>query len=236
MSSIVRRAILVGASPSTNPIPSVLKDIARWSAFLLSDIGGAWREEEIVSLTNCSRNALREAVRTVANAYYTLVVFAGQGEIVKSDLPWSEAHVLLSDGESITERELNTGSPSCVLVFDCWPRHPSDEKVNVEASRAGASRDPGRDLPKYRALFDQSLTAAEKGLVKVYAIAQSGVSTPNETFSERLLDIANRWASENRGVLSIQEAVSLAAKASPNQNAEYQGGRRLRHFPLAVSA
>jgi len=232
LSSLNRRAILIGASPNANPIPSVYSDVARWSAFLLSSPGGAWREEEIVQLTDCDRNALRNAVSTSAGVHYSLVVFAGYGKLVKGKLPWDEAQVTLRNGDCVAERELNPGTPSCTLIFDCWAS--VIEERGADSSERGNPRDLDRDSAKYRALYDQSVMAAESGLAKVYALAQDGVAAPNETFSQHLLAIASRWAADNHGVLSLQEGVSLAAEARSNQRVEYHGGRRLRHFPLAV--
>jgi hypothetical protein len=213
-------------------MPNAHSDIERWSAFLLSNAGGAWREEEVISLVECDRNALAQALSTFADIDYSVVVFTGQGKMVKGKLPWSEAEVVLCTGDIVTERELNPGTPSCTLVFDCWGGESAEKQASAEVSRAKDLGDP----EECRSLYDKSIVAAERGLVRVYAFGRRGVASLMQSFSQRLLDAAYQWATENRGILSIPEGLSLVVQENEKQNIEYRGGRRQRDFPLAVSS
>jgi hypothetical protein len=235
---MTRKAILLSASPSSAPIPGVHTDIASWQLFLSSNPGGAWSRQEIVHLNNCDREAALAAVRSAKDVDYSLIVFAGNGEILKGDLPWPEAQVLLSNGDSLPERELNPRTPRCTIIFDCC-RRTSDYDESAALTKDAAPLPAEQDTVKLRALFDQSLTTAESGLVKIYAIEAATAAAHEPSFSRQLLYQANAWAKQHHGALSLQQGVSLAAEATrktnPLQKPEYQGGRRLHHFPLAVS-
>ena len=228
---MTRKAILLSSSQPSAPIPGVHTDIASWQLFLSSGPSGAWTHQEIVRLDNCDRDAALAAVRSAKGADYSLFVFAGQGEIRQGDLPWPEANILLSDGGSLSERELNSGTPRCTMVFD-W-------SIRTSAEPAPAGSEADQDGVKCRNLFDQALEKAEGGLVKIYASTSDTAASQGPSFSRLLLRTAQEWASHNHGILSLQQAVSLVVEATqktdPLLKAEYQGGRRLRHFPLAVS-
>jgi hypothetical protein len=228
---MTRKAILLSASSPPTRIPGVQSDAEAWHRFLCSNLGGAWTNQEITRVANCDREATLAAVRATKGADYSLIVFAGQGEIRKGDLPWPEAHILLSDGGSLSERDLNSGTPRCTMVFD-WSNRSS-----AEPAPAGSEAD--KDGVKCRNLFDQALEKAEGGLVKIYASTSDTAAGQGPSLSRLLLRTAQEWTRQNHGILSLQQAVSLVVdatqKTDPLLKAEYQGGRRLRHFPLSVS-
>jgi hypothetical protein len=232
---MTRRAILIAASPESNPIPGVYADIVSWQQFLQSNPGGVW--QEVVIAKDYDRKRLLAAVNSAQGANYSLVVFAGHGQAVTSNLPWPETQLFLSNGDSILERELNPGTPSCTLILDCCRRSSEEDQVTVLVKHA-LFFEHEDEKEKYRALYDESLKAAERGLVKIYATAVGTAAADKPSFSQHFLYRANLWAERNQGVLTLQEGISLATEAmrtiDPQQRPEYHGGRRLRHFPLAV--
>lgn len=228
---MTRRAILISALPTSASSAAPASHAEAWYCFLLSNPGGAWSDQEITRLNNPDREATLAAVRAAKEADYSLLVFAGRGEIRKGDLPWPEAHLLLSDGGSVSEAELNSGTPRCTLLFD-WSNGASTQP----AGPGGGADQAGNQS---RALFDQALQKAEGGLVKIFASQTDVPAGHGPSFSALLLHAAQEWTKTNHGTLSLQQAVSMVAdatpKTAPTLKAEYQGGRRLHHFPLAVS-
>ena len=117
------------------------------------------------------------------------------------------------------------------MVFD-WSTKASADFLprDEEAGQASA---------QVRTLFDQAVEQAERGLVKIYASQSATAPGCGPSFSSQFLQRAEKWARTNHGVLSLPQAVSLVVTAIPRTNpqlrAEYQGGRRLHHFPLAVA-
>lgn len=228
---MTRKAILFSALTPSTSIPREEPDTEAWDRFLRSDTGGAWSEQEISCLINSDRERILTAVRDAKESDYSLLVFVGCGEFRKGERPWPEAHVLLSDGSSLSERDLNSGTPRCTLVFD-WSSgtHPQPSPVGKDAEQVRAT---------FRALFDEELQKAEGGLVKIYAGQVDAAGNRGLSFSGLLIHTAQEWAKKNHGILSLQQANSLVIEAFPKSNstlkAEYQGGRRLHHFPFAVN-
>src|SRR6266403_2240697 len=114
---MTRRAILLSQSTPSRPIAGGHADADSWQHFLRSNPGGAWTDQEISHLSDCDRDAALAAVRAAKDADYSLIVYIGAGRIEKGDLPWPEAHGILSSGGSLSERELNPGTRSCTIVF-----------------------------------------------------------------------------------------------------------------------
>jgi hypothetical protein len=233
---MTRKAILLSASPPPTQIPGIESDAEAWHHFLRSNPGGAWANQEITRLSNCDREAALAAVRAAKDTDYSLIVFAGQGQIRKGDLPWPEAHVVLGDGCSLLESELNPGTPRCTLVFD-WSNR--EGAVSAASSKDAIPPQAEQGAANFRALFDQAIETAEGGLVKIFATEAGTTPNPAPSFSQQLLHAAYQWSRTNHGILPLQQAISLAAEAiqktNPLLKPEYQGGRRLHHFPLAVS-
>jgi hypothetical protein len=233
-----RHAILIAASPKSEPLPGVYTDISSWYAFLRSNQGGVWAEDEIVNVTDTGRSEIIAAISFAKNSDYAVVVFAGHGQTVKTELPWPGTQLLLSSGESILERELNPGTPRCTLVLDCCRTNQEQDQLGVLVKEASAAlRD--EDPVKHRLAFDQAVEAAEGGLVKVFSTALGTAAADKHSFSKHLIFRATEWAKGNKGVLSLRDVVSVASESiqqrNPQQKPEYNGGRRLRHFPFAVS-
>jgi hypothetical protein len=232
-----RQAILLAASPDDEPIPGVYADLAAFYSFLQSNHGGAWDTKEIFRGENSARNQILSAINAAKNADYSLVFFAGHGEAVKMGLPWLETRMLLSSGETITERELNSGSPRCTLILDCCRRTPEQNK-EMFLINASILLERGEGSSDFRNFYEKNLSAAESGLVKVYATATGSAAADKHSFTQHLLNESYMWATRNKGTLDLGDAVALAKNAmkreNPQQRPEYQGGRRLRHFPFAV--
>jgi hypothetical protein len=230
-----RKAIILAASNEENPIQGVHFDPVAFASFLQTNLGGAWDEDEIFVQKTPTRSQILAAINSARDTDYSLVFFAGHGETVKMDLPWSEVRMQLGSNENITERELNTGSSRCTLILDCSRRSPAhDEKLSAKSSKLsehGTRSD-------FRNLYEKELASAEAGLVKIYSMGVGNVTAGQHSFTQLLLNESNAWAAKNRGTLSLANATTLARDAMTRehleQQPEYRGGRRLRHFPFAV--
>jgi len=233
-----RRSILIAAPQKCDAICGEHSDISSWLSFLRSNCGGAWSREEIITAIDWNRDEILAALLSAKSADYSMVVYAGHGETIKTDMPWTETRMTLSSGELIMERELNTGSPRFALILDCRQRSVL-QKDGAQARKETPSQKHSEDSSQYRVAYENAITEAEGGLIKVYGNGIGGAATACASFSQQLLWQAHEWVSKHRGVLSFQEGVALASEAmqqaNAGQKAEYLGGRRLRHFPLAVS-
>jgi hypothetical protein len=231
-----RKAILIAASRDEHVLNSAYADSVMFKAFLQSDVGGAWEDGEIVLNTNPTREQIQAAVTSARNADYTLTLFVGQGELRKGALPWEEMQILLGSGELVTERELNSGTQRCALIFDCGNSTTNQDgealpSVSFEISPTNGARSNSRHQ------YEAALGAAERGLTKVYA-TPAGNSLHTRSFAQHLLHQSHRWAEANRGTLNLGDAVLRANAALEREGyphaAQYLPGRRLHDFPFAV--
>ena len=231
-----RKAILIAASRDKDVLDSAYADSVMFKAFLQSDVGGAWENGEISLNKNPTRDQIQAAVTSAKNADYTLTLFVGQGELRKGALPWEEMQILLTSDDLVTERELNSGTQRCALIFDCGNRTADQDgealpSVSFEISPAGGTRSNSRHQ------YEGALEAAECGLTRVYA-TPVGSSFNTRSFAQHLLHQAHRWAEANRGTLNLGDAVERANAALEREGhrhaAQYLPGRRLHDFPFAV--
>ena len=232
-----RKAILLAASPDSDPIPGVFADLEAFCAFLQSNVGGAWNNDEIFYEDDPTRIHVIKAVGDAKSFDYSLVYFAGHGETVKTDMPWTETRMHLSSGQTITEREINSGSPRCTLIMDCC-RRPAEQDDNKLLIKSAMLLEHGEGDAKFRDNYHKSLLSAESGLVKVFSTKVGAAAADKHSFTQHLLNETSIWTSKNKGVLHLGDAVELAKvsmkRENPQQQPEYRGGRRLRHYPFAV--
>ncbi|WP_419470012.1 hypothetical protein [Candidatus Kuenenia sp.] len=78
--AISRQAILIG-SPSVKPeLPGVTTDMGNIKQFLLSNKGGAWRADEIVTLSDPSSAAVDAQIESARYKDYVFISCSGHGE------------------------------------------------------------------------------------------------------------------------------------------------------------
>lgn len=234
-----RRAILIGASPSDDPLQFVAADVALWGDFLQSNEGGAWNPSEILDATHLTKTELLHELARARSTDFSLVVFVGHGFTIDTGLPWTELSLILETGETLLERELNPGNPRCCIVLDCCRTHGENIEAIME-QRKSASLKESYAAVRSRQAYDAAAAQAEMGAVTIYATGDNTGAADEKSFSQHLLRTASKWAESNLGVLTAKDAVRIAAKeltqTHPQQHPEYRGGRRLRHFPFAISA
>jgi len=233
-----RKAILIGASPQDDPLENVALDVATWQEFLKTNHGGGWDENcEIIDATEMNREDLLKLLQQTKDHDFSMVIFAGHGFSVKTDLPWPELNLILQTGETILEREINPGTPRCNIILDCCRAHGENVRPLEERVKK-SSLERAYDEVRARILYDNALESAESGLVRIYATGDNAAAADKASFSQILIHSSMRWAGHNQGILSIKDAVAMAAtemeSIRPQQIPEYNGGRRLRHFPFAL--
>lgn len=230
---MVRKAILIGGDYKDEPLDGVRKDLNAWRSYLRSSVGGCWRDDEIQVVKCVDKKLVEEAVDSARSADYAIVCFSGHGDIVKDRFGFSCTRAYLNDSLTITEDELNPGSARCALFLDCC-RHPVEKEYAVPSlDSLTESFSLRKDT---RQIFDDAVARCEKGFIKVYAAAWDESADDDKSFTRTLIGVAEEWARTETGVLTLKDAVPLAsAELDWQQNPVYAGGRRLGHFPFAVS-
>lgn len=230
-----RIAFLIGGSYASleKPLAGVALDVQAWKDYLSSPCGGCWAPDEIVDLSGKDRKQILLTLITEV-ADYALVCFSGHGYLTQDRFGFDVTMAKINDMEAMSERELNPGSPWCMQIFDCC------RKSIVESAESGFVIEKTASFSDYfstRKKFDRELLRCEKGLVKVFATGVGRSAADKKSFSRVLLETAKETIGNCQdGVLRINDAVRLANAELPSQQTPvYMGGRRLRHFPFAVS-
>jgi hypothetical protein len=199
-----------------------------WHQYLLSSIGGHWKELDIELDTRGTRSSILKSVQFCQDADYAIVIFCGTGTLETGDLPWEELKAMSSDSQVISEDEFNPNTPSCTLIFDCETCTSPAAPIQYPESH--------KIIEQIRQQYDSTISKAERGLAKLYAI---GTNSQSLTFSQHLLQACATWSTNNRGILTISRAVEMAnktfTKTPYQQPAEYHCGRRVNDFPIAIS-
>ncbi len=227
-----RTAILVNANSGKS---AAQRDLENWRSFLVSPLGGAWlATEEVHVLSNSSKEDIKTLVRSAASDDYVVVIFIGEGELRKDRLGFPEAFLFLNHSGAISERELNPRNDRCAIFID----HGLDGMPEESRVIAMLNLDE-TGLARARRLFDTEVARTEKGCVKVYPANFGCENQHKDSYSAMLIEKSDAWSKCNRGTLDLQNAISLTSEAFGRMalpsGPRYQGGRRLHHFPFAIS-
>ena len=231
---MLRNAIIITTASSGFENIEAVKKL--WCGFLKSNIGGGWYENEII----CPPPTLMDvskAIESAKHADYSLVVFIGRGAMKKAELPWMETRIELNEKEALwAERQLNTGALRLSLILDCCC-NLSQPTPSVHLSENNPYKITKTDLAFYRETFEEKLYQAEQGMVKIISAAVNHGNCQNVSFSHFLLDSIREWSEhhDRKTTLSWRDAVTQSCLPSDGQSQiDYQGGRRLHHFPVAI--
>lgn len=238
-----RRALIIG-SPDKD-IPGVLDDMKNYRAFLKSFAGGAWFDQEIVTLESPTKPQLSAQIDLLKPADYSFLVFAGHGGYSA----YQRATLLkLNSSTDISEDELKVGAPKRTVIIDACRVH-IDQQPLREIMKAALAMDSYRSADSSRALFERSIEACHPGLAVLYgcSIGEGAGETAGigGRYSCALLETAEDWEkgyyTQQGAVLSVSDAHEKAAtlvsqRSGGSQNPKGEFTRSLPRFPLAVKA
>jgi len=244
-----RKALIIEASKAEiqNDLPGARVDAERFSEFLLSDFGGAWDPPEITVMHTPNAAEVMQAKREMRAADYAFVAFSGHGYHVRGG-GVDDTKICLRNGDEIDVLELNPATDRCFIIIDACRSLVHEEVEKGARLKKGAFmvEDMSRRY-RFRQLFDQYVKVAEKGAIYAYAcdVTESAQeSKQGGYFSRALVECSDGWASNKPGTLDsvydVNSAFSCAKisvnRKAPQQNPQFQPGRRHKFFPFAVWA
>lgn len=105
-------------------LPGARADARNWHSFLMSDLGGAWREDEIEEMHKPSSACVRAKLQAHSNGYVFLV-FSGHGsmEVVMSTGQWKSC-ICLNDVERNVRVDTVVPQSNATAIFDCCRGKP----------------------------------------------------------------------------------------------------------------
>jgi hypothetical protein len=241
-----RFAVLIEASKLTNheDLPGARQDVEAYKAFLTSDFGGAWQDQEIHVLSHPSKTLLMEWIEIAGRFDYSFVAFSGHGHHVVGKRI-DETRVCINDSEEVPVYDLNTGSGRCLVAADSCRKvtrllqAKSAGEFRMSLQEAEETLRPNRE--RCRQLFDASVLQAEKGAIYMYSCDLDEAASDSYSFSRALVEAGEAWAEKRKsGILWSNEAFHVAAAATSQRNKQQHpkmdAGRRTVHFPFAVLA
>lgn len=237
----MKRAALI-ISASTKELPGAAADAEAWSAILAAPFGGAWRSDELSILSDPRPDILRQRVAKLAANDYALVCFSGHGFATRdhSSIRGIDNYVCIGDAELKLEELRPRVKRSLVIADACRGFHVLAEDIRKRA--AIAPLDPSAA----RLAYDRAIETSETGDCTIFgcgADEAAGESKLGGYFTRALQRTLRDWAERNPYRVSLEtlgaDDAFAAAKAAIErdgirQRPEYQAGRRLRHFPMAV--
>lgn len=261
-----RKAILIESSNVSGQsyLPGAAVDIKNWKNFLLSDLGGAWIEGEILQLNKPAASVVANLLNNHSD-HYCFVAFSGHG---------CDGHVTLNDGEQMCPLSFLTprGPKGALLVDSCRGLFESEiysfstrtavaanefnvgRRVVLNAKR-GVETKFGSATPLtlesvyysglitsgHRNLWHSSLSGSPQGVVKMLAcsVGQAAGEDPNSGgyYTSLLLQSADLWQtnSSRNSVHTTKQAHDHAVnKLIQQQKPEYSPSNVA--FPFAVKA
>lgn len=108
-------------------LPGARADAKNWKSFLMSNLGGAWNEGEIIVCEKPKAEWVRRIVRNHAGGYVFLV-FSGHGQMVLDSATWAhKSCICLNDEERDVWIDSITPQYKGTAVFDCCRGMPQRE-------------------------------------------------------------------------------------------------------------
>lgn len=237
---MIRRALIIG-SPDKE-ILGVYDDMKNYRDFLKSFAGGAWYENEIITLESPTKTQIDEQLRLLVTADYSFLVFAGHGGYSHA----ARATMLqINPQTKISENDLKLGAQKRTIIFDTCRVHLDQPLAFREAMlKSVFAMNNYQDPAVARLLFERSLSTCYPGIAVMYGcnIGESSGDIPGSggRYSSSLLEVAFDWKGQRNTFLSVSDAHNKAAdlvrlRSGNAQNPQGEFPRTTPRFPLAIN-
>jgi hypothetical protein len=225
----------------------VFADMDNFKKFLLSPIGGLWKDGEIITKIKPTKIELLKEIEVLKSVDYGLVIFSGHG--------WhsgqlDETMVKLNDNESISSKELRKGAPKQTLILDCC-REIHSEPVKKMFECAFEKMSSQIHPEDCRFFYDNQIIKCANSIIVLYGCdinETAGESLSGGYFSYRLINSSKEWASrkvidttKQCSILSMVEAfettdVLVKEFTDKRQNPQIEKPRSEIYFPFCIVA
>lgn len=248
-----RKALIIGTPGDgvhSKKLPGVDVDLANYRRYLMSPLGGAWAQEEIVVLQSPSANHLKEQLSELRKADYAFVTFSGHGgynNVTQS------THIELGPNQLFDSRQMLIGAPRQTVVLDCCRERYTPDLLKYLVERASLeSYTEGLDRKRCREMFDAYLKKCLPAVIILNACDINETAGDDPTrggiYSSSLIESAKVFCKETSltnirevAILDVPDAHCRAAAKVQNerdgrQNPTISQPRVSTYFPFAVVA
>lgn len=248
-----RKALIIGTPGDgvhSKMLPGVDVDLANYRDYLMSPLGGAWTQEEIVVLQSPTATHLKEQLSELRRADYAFVSFSGHGgynNVTQS------THIELGPNQLFDSRQMLHGAPRQTVILDCCRERYTPALVKSLVERASIeSYAEGLDRKKCREMFDRHLEKCLPAVIVLNACDINETAGDDPTlggiYSSSIIKSAAEFSKEirrtnrsNGAILDVPDAHGRAATKVRNehggrQNPTISQPRVSTYFPFAVVA
>ncbi|KAA6318059.1 hypothetical protein EZS27_031881 [termite gut metagenome] len=168
-----RKAILFG---NTNGLQGVSVDLLNYEKFLQLSEGGAWDDNEIITLPNPSKWQLKALIASAKldATDFVFVVYSGHGGYNRSTIL-----EINGEGETIDEKDLWNIAPRQITILDCC-RGTESELTPIEKSVKSLNDSiVGSTRSLIRTAYNKRIMSASIQQVKLYScsIGETSIDT-----------------------------------------------------------
>lgn len=241
---MIRRAIIVACNETKSGyLSGPLIDNYNFRNHLLSNLGGDWRPNEILSLINPTKTNLINSVNEFFfNADYSLFVFSGHGYINLDDR--KRQYMELADDDISIFNVITKVKRQAIIIDACRGYYSEQGDLVLEGAGEGDPFSNFIGSQTTRGLFEKHVLNCEEGLTVLYSANENQTSLDSESggaYIFSLLKICEIWRDNDNSTskLSLRSAHKYGAELmtqyfetiqKPVMNTE----KRNRWFPLAV--
>jgi len=245
--SLKRKALLIGNSKVTPPLPGVEKDLLRYENFLITNYGGAWNNSEIIVSLNDDYSTLLTKKNNLNGADYSFVLIAGHGRHEKNQTfsgIKEETCLWINENDTIPVSDLFPTVRRCTILVDVCRNivHIMKAFSKAEFYTEAIKRRDGLYLTReeYRNKYDRTIINCPENRIIMYSCnidQTAGDDGDGGVFSNNML---NTVKCDNRGsVIDILTAFNFAKIKTLQdhypQNPQINYGRTREFFPFGLT-
>lgn len=240
----MNRKVLIISNPgeknAENYCEGVNKDVENYLHFFHSTYGGAWFEDEIITLNRPTVRTLERALIDVNAADYSIVIFTGHGYMNGTD-----TIIELKNGEEYDARDLAKNNRT--LILDCCRKRTIGVVMEEAAKTGRIFMEQDMDLWDCREYYEAQIAKCEGQRLVLYSCDEGEVSNDDGRrggyYSYYLLKTAKDWYKNNKNafdpmVLSMVQAHNEAGRILryriENQTPQIEKPREAPYYPFAV--
>ena len=241
-----RHAIIIESSQTKHGyLPGAAADAKAYKDFLLSPSGGFWRDYEVTVLHTPTKSALMNKLHSISTVDYAIITFSGHGEHHVSKT-LNDTSICLNDYEEVYVKDLDPTNDRLLRIIDCCRELRKIDESTQASTALRFLKKSMVDPERLRHFYSEQIASSPKGSITMYSCdinETAGEDSNGGYFSKATVDCANQWAQRYSGKgLALLDSkrdfdmASITTKSKePRQNPAYNGGRRITHYPWAVT-
>lgn len=239
---MTRQAILIGAVNVKPILPGVNQDLIDIKKYLISDAGGAWKEDEIIILKDESLEIVKRTIAAAKYKDYVFITCSGHGEHRLSSLT-DNTVMYLNEKDTIQINEINPQNKRHLVIVDVCRTLVKELDRQSALYESRIYNSINKSYIDYRKVFENAVMQTTEGRIVVYSCninQTAGDDGKGGVFTQELLKSHNNFRPNGSlyRIVDIEQAFAVAKEKTFEKNAPQtaviNAGRRRDYFPFAI--